>query len=323
MKFPFAFKITVFLLPGVLGGCAVGFDHTLFMTKSNVGLDVDTKPPTAEVSIARRELVIAPTFEGGQTPNVLAGFKTGNRLLFGFDVSSIFAGGDAALSLTKKNGMQEHAAKLCLAAKPVGNPRLGPISFGHYSLPAKGEIHPFIFGTDSSFGLKVAWSGMTAQFPDSLKIGFNRKEMALAPVFGQDTLDPNCPYSVEMPAFLASIDVGVQAATPQSFESNYRQFFATGKAANALAAEPEVQKILLARLDQGFSKGSYTPDDNSTCIDKWLFTGDQTQKEANAKAINDWLILKGYKDQLPIFLFDDKYKQARAIFKAEKSINCP
>ena len=58
-------------LAAVLPGC-VGYNSTLFMTKSNVGLDMDSKPPTFEVSLARREGVIAPTFEGGQTPpNVL------------------------------------------------------------------------------------------------------------------------------------------------------------------------------------------------------------------------------------------------------------
>lgn len=32
------------------------------MTKTNIGIDIDNKPPTAEVSIARREVAIQPTF---------------------------------------------------------------------------------------------------------------------------------------------------------------------------------------------------------------------------------------------------------------------
>ena len=58
-----------------LSGCAVGYNSTLFYTQSNIGLDAETKPPTAEISIARREGVIEPGFEGGQTPPVIAGFK--------------------------------------------------------------------------------------------------------------------------------------------------------------------------------------------------------------------------------------------------------
>ncbi len=238
-------------------GCGLGFDHTLFMTKSNIGVDIDTKPPTAEISVARRELVIAPSFEGGQTPPVLAAFNTGNRFLFGFDVSSVFAGGDAALTLSKPGEGIAHDAKLCLNAQPIGKPHIGPISLGgDYPLPTSGEIHPFVFGTDTSLGIKVAWSGMTAQFPDSVKIGFNRKEMAYAPVFGQAIQTgqgSKCPngatYSVEMPAFLASIEVGVEGATPQSFNSKYRQSFSTGDAANNLAGDPSVKKLMLERLD--------------------------------------------------------------------------
>ena len=49
-------------------GCSALEEHVLFMTKTNVGIDVDSKPPTAEISIARREAVLEPTFEGGQTP---------------------------------------------------------------------------------------------------------------------------------------------------------------------------------------------------------------------------------------------------------------
>jgi hypothetical protein len=319
MKYSFNLKSMFLFMPLLFGGCGIGFDHTLFITKSNVGLDVDTKPPTAEISIARRELVIAPAFEGGQTPNILAGFNTGTRSLFGFDVSSIFAGGDAALALTQTNGIHKHDAKLCLAVKPVGTTFFG----GSYPLPAKGEIHPFIFGTDTSFGLKAAWSGMTAQFPDSLKIGFNRKEMALAPVFGQDTNDISCPYSVEMPAFLATIDVGTKTATLQASESSYRQFFATGNAATALAVQPEVQQLFLARLDRGLLKGSFVETDTGDCIDKWLSSGDQKQKVDNAKVINDWLTNIGHKGELPVFLYDEKYKQERIDFISEKSINCP
>src|SRR5574341_2116428 len=93
------------LLPVVLliWGCAVGYNTTLFMTKSNIGLDVESKPPTSEISIARREGVIAPEFEGGQVPPIISSFRTSanpfSRFFFG--VKSTFAGGDAALALSQ------------------------------------------------------------------------------------------------------------------------------------------------------------------------------------------------------------------------------
>jgi hypothetical protein len=267
---------------GILTGCGLGFDHTLFMTKSNIGVDIDTKPPTAEISVARRELVIAPSFEGGQIPPVLAGFNTGNRLLFGFDVSSVFAGGDAALTLSKSGKGETHGAKLCLNQPPIGKPHIGPISLGgDYPLPTAGEIHPFVFGTDTSFGLKVAWSGMTAQFPDTVKIGFNRKELAYAPVFGQEapknedgtSTVPDCKYSVEMPAFLASIEVGADVSSPQSFNSKYRQSFSTGAAAIELAGDLSVKKLMLSRLDISSQKAATiieTEKEKVTKIEKYI-----------------------------------------------------
>ena len=56
-------KYSIVLIIGILTlpGCA-GYDRILFVTKTNVGLDVDNKPPTAEITIARRELAITPAF---------------------------------------------------------------------------------------------------------------------------------------------------------------------------------------------------------------------------------------------------------------------
>lgn len=319
------FKVLLTGLSGVsvlLGGCAIGFDHTLFATKSNIGLDVDTKPPTAEISIARRELVIAPTFEGGQTPPVLAGFRTGNRLFFGFDVASVFAGGDAAAELSAASSGGGQPSKLCLQQKPEGKPHLGPIPLGTYPLPEPGGIRPFVFGTDTTFGLKVAWSGMTAQFPDSFKLGFNRKELALAPVFGREHADQECPYSVEMPPFLASIETAAAAASPQSVASTYRQSFSTGAAAVELASDPYVKRLLLARLDRGPEHRAYGADRNSECINRWLLA-DETQKKARADAIDQWWQRQGHDARTwPELISAAAFAVQRAQFIKDNAIPC-
>ncbi|PTN10963.1 hypothetical protein [Nitrosomonas aestuarii] len=319
-----ALRAMLFILPFFISGCAIGFDHTLFVTKSNVGIDFDSKPPTAELSIARRELVIAPTFEGGQTPPVVGGFRTSNRLLFGLDVSSVFAGGDAAFALSDKGLNPDHNARLCLSAPPVGKPHLGPIPFGTYPLPGKSEIRPFIFGADTTFGIKIAWSGMTAQFPDSLKIGFNRKELALAPVFGSERAnDPLCPYAAEMPAFLASIDVAANAASLQSFGASYLQSFSTGSAAIKLAQDPYVRTLLLARLDRTPEQGSYDDaDKNSACIQQWL-TADETKKNEHVELIKDWWKEKGHTTQsFPLLISAKEYAEEREAFIQKNNIRC-
>jgi hypothetical protein len=94
------------LLALLLGGCAVGYNSTLFVTKSNIGIDADTKPPTLELSIARREGVLAPGFEGGQTPPVMASFRTSSNPFSRFfvGVQSTFAGGDASVALSRGPG---------------------------------------------------------------------------------------------------------------------------------------------------------------------------------------------------------------------------
>src|SRR5260221_8870721 len=92
-----------------LSGCGIGYNQTLFATTANVGIDIDTKPPTAEISIARREGVIAPTFQGGQHPPVYASFglKTGGFLPLTTDVSGLFAGGRAAVVVSAAGPMKD------------------------------------------------------------------------------------------------------------------------------------------------------------------------------------------------------------------------
>jgi len=240
----------------MLCGCAVGYNHVLFVTKSNVGLDIDTKPPTAEVSIARREGVIAPTFEKGQTPTVMASFRVGIKGLLGVmaDVSSTFSGGDAAATMATLFGDRSQGpssiqdSSLCLGAKPAPISVLGI----ELKLPEPGEVWPFVFGTDTSFGLKVAWSGLTAQVPDTVRIGYNRKEFAWAPVYlspGQGTGCPSPNYIVKIPSFLATIDSSATAKIPGESGLDHLQYFATGVAANKLALREEIRSSMLKRLD--------------------------------------------------------------------------
>ena len=128
----------------LFAGCAVGYNSTLFMTKSNIGIDAETKPPTAEISIARREGVIAPGFEGGQTPPVVASFQAHanpfSRFFFG--VKSTFAGGDAAVALSQGPGGLKtgEASALCLSEKPDPKKFLWVFDV---SIPEKGQVEPF------------------------------------------------------------------------------------------------------------------------------------------------------------------------------------
>lgn len=89
------------LLIGLISGCQQ--NRLLFATKSIVGLDIDSQPPATELSINRKEGVIEPVFEGGQTPPVLASFKADMNPVarfFGFGIGTTFSTGDAAETLS-------------------------------------------------------------------------------------------------------------------------------------------------------------------------------------------------------------------------------
>ncbi|MCP4263316.1 MAG: hypothetical protein GY774_38285 [Planctomycetes bacterium] len=263
--------VSLLIIIVAIMGCGIGYNKTLFFTKTNVGLDADSRPPTLEVTISRREGVIAPTFEDGNTPPVLASFSVdvnGVAALFA-GISSTFAGGDAAVTMAKLYDDSDEDVEsrkykpscfdssIKLSEEPKYSDWFGNVDQSR-KLLKKGEIEPFIFGTDTSFGLKVAWSGVTAQVPDTVKLGFNRKEFALAPV----TLTPipnTTDSKVRMPSFLATIDNSTRLGQMSETKIQHLQYFATGKAADLMARRYAVRKAMISRLDPiaapGFREG--------------------------------------------------------------------
>jgi len=218
-------------------GCA-GYDRILFVTKTNIGLDIDDKPPTAELTIARRELAITPTFQDATGDNntlpLLASFGLTGSFLDPA-ITSRFAGGEAAVILAQgpTRGSDDSSASdssLLLCKKPDTRPwwkRTWQSIFGE----REENTRPFFFATDTSFGLKAAWDGSTGPYPSTLKLGYNRKEIAFPPIFATPAQDkatcPNPPVSlnasgtpsndaesseytgpwkITVPSFLASLD---------------------------------------------------------------------------------------------------------------------
>lgn len=264
-------KTCALLLAALLAGCA-GQNHTLFMTKSNAGLDLDTKPPTAEINISRKEGVVAPTFEGGQTPPVVASFGGQadgriNKFLFGVDQT--FAGGDAAVTMAtlfaaptpdagNKNACD---STLTLDQKPKAN-AASPILKFLFGLAEPGDVRPLIFGTDTQLGVKVGWTGTGGPYPDNLKIGFNRKEAAFAPVTMKEAREKKggkerTTYAVKMPSFLATVshdvktpkDKGSTDQDQHGADVTFIQYFATGLAADALSRQQAVRVAMIGRMD--------------------------------------------------------------------------
>ncbi len=291
---------------GTLTGCGIGYNKTLFFTKTNVGLDIDSQPPTAEVSIGRREGVIAPTFESGQTPPVLASFALEVHGFWALlaQVSSTFCGGDAAVTMAKLYDTNDRNARKYDYTSEDFDSAIDLSKEPNYldwfdkkdkykNLLGPGEIEPFLFGTDTSFGLKVAWSGMTAQAPDTIRLGFNRKEFALAPMTTIRHDDPN-NISVKMPSFLAIIDNSTELGKVTGTRIKHLQYFATGKAADFMARRYGVRKAMIRRLDPVTEKEfreykvSYrTPDENAEKIMAWVLQDDE--KKTRRKKLSEWM----------------------------------
>jgi len=193
-------------------------------------------------------------------------------------------------------------------------------------------VRPFFFGTDTSLGLKFAWSGTTAQFPDTVRLGFNRKEFAWAPVFGTDTTNclipgtqQNGSYAVWMPSFLAVLDNDVEVGSPSETGVKWLQYFATGDAATAMANHNEIRQVMLKRILPTVYQGTYAQDDPEViCLQDWLDAGgNRDQQKARAQELQKW-----WKDEKQLGGFGTaliktkEFKEQRTAFILEKTIPC-
>ena len=261
----------IFILP-IISAC-VGYDSTLFVTKTNYGLDLSTMPPTMALDISRDEGVIAPQFEGGKTLPVLASFKASGNNIFSSSLGSTFAAGDAALTLatlysSQSNGPVSSAA-IQLDSEPTetrfGSGQTETVDF------QSSDVRPVVFGTRTALGLGIGWSTMASAVPDSFTIGYNRKELALIPITQRAVVanadptkscatakgssqTPPAHYCMNLSSLLATLDFYVdtkpadEAASPNA-RTYYLQYFATGSAASSMATHPAVRMAMLSRLD--------------------------------------------------------------------------
>ncbi len=281
--------ICILLVCGTTTGCGLGYNRMLFVTRTNFGLDVDTTPPTAEISVARREGLIAPAFDGDETPEVLGTFKSeGNTL--NPALTEVFAGGRAASLLTLANaptatGSSTPAPTATPKPRCVTDPPRSRMLDFFSRIPVLGALtesndnaRPFFFGTDTTTGLKVAWSGTAGNVPDSVKFGYNRKNFALAPVFGAPTnsvtpggsgtpTPTRCPVGkseVKAPSFLAMLFNGATVTNIWATQLRYVQTFATGRAAENLAQRREAREFLTNQIFTTPTPAPTTPPSPTT-----------------------------------------------------------
>lgn len=293
----------------VLSGCDIGYSRMLFVTKTTAAIEVDTAPPTIQIGIGRLEGEFGPQFEDRKKIPTLASFRFQNDGFFAPFLGSAFTVGDAALAMaalyddeTPSTGsnkpkweqrlelIKEFNSSLILSAEPKRkkNGKLEDAGF-----MKSGEVRPIFFGTDTSLGLKVAWSGLTAQIPDTVRFGYVRKELAWVPITYKKVSDTE--HVVGAASLLATVDSGVTLDNSPGVNLMYLQYFATGDAATLLALQHVVRKAMFIRLDPNQQKllGAYTASfgnsELSLRIENWIdATADQDPNPRRA-IVNEFL----------------------------------
>ena len=196
----------------IICGCA-STNSVTFVTKTSLGLDVDSTPPGVSFAYDRVEGYIAPRYENGAVPAVAGSIVTDGGTL-GRNVRQFYSTGQAALKLTDDSNVTPPKVLL------------------------EGKRKTMFFGTTTTLGVKFAFNPTGI---DGFNLGYKRKEFSYIPV-GQ--IEENGKTVDTYPSVLGVLDTGVEASTLADSKIGVSQLFATGAAAEKLAELP----ILRARF---------------------------------------------------------------------------
>lgn len=220
------FLAAALTLPLALAGCG-GPNYGVFATSTNLGIDADAKAGKIALGYDRTEGFVGPGYpENGTAPSVF-GFIESDQAVFTPKVKQLYATGAAADLVTLKDSPQ----------------KLEPE-------PTKGTPKTMAFGTTTSIALRLGF-GVAAPLPDNITLGYKRSEASVIPVQSGDATTP----SRYVPT-LASIEMnatgnkGIDGAA-----LGVRQFFATGNAANNLAASDDIRGLFRAQAKRAISSG--------------------------------------------------------------------
>jgi hypothetical protein len=233
----------------LVAGCTSGKENVLFVTSTQIDIGYDTAVGNLNIGYDRNELMIGPSYvETGGLPPVAATIKS-NLSIFKPKVSQVYATGNAAIIATSRKDevTDEMIGKSCEKSDGQG-PAVGQTLSADWvgcSNKLVGPRQVAVFGTSSNFGLKV---GYDASGATSVSLGYKRRELSVIPLQREEGRKPDTPDSYA--SVLGSIDIDTTIANPTDTKSELGQFFATGRAAEQLAAQSRVRT---AFRDQGCS----------------------------------------------------------------------
>ena len=243
-------------------GCVPGYNSLLFYTKTNAGLIVETQPPEVALDIGRQEGLLSPSYEAGKTPPVMASFRFDSQGFFSNYIGSAFATGDAAVAMARLYDAPDWPQATGEEAWGLTREKwrdkewIFDSAIPLHKLPVmpwfvpkekEGTVRPVLFGTDTSFGFKVAWKNPESPVPDYLRLAYQRRELAFAAVTvglardcdgkllrDEDGILTN-QLEANVPSLLATVDTTLELREPWKSNFEYLQYFASGRAATALA----------------------------------------------------------------------------------------
>ncbi len=212
--------VGVMALVACVAGCASSAKSVMFITKTSLGLDTEFNPLSLSLAYDRTEGYVGPRFESATAAPVVGGFTT-NGDIFGREIRQIYATG--------------HAAKLVTGATDDAGP----------DESYDGDSRVMFFATSTVLGIKLGFAPTAGTLPyavDSFVLGYKRKEASLIPI-----------TSSGLPSVMASLDTTTRADAPDKTQANVGQFFATGAAANALAAKPRIRQAFEQRSEDALA----------------------------------------------------------------------
>jgi hypothetical protein len=213
MRFPI-----VVVLACLLTGCA---NRVLFTTQTSLGLDVSGTtqiPNKVSFSYNRFEAALVPRKTNGQAHSVYGGLDADVSFFKGHTIKQTFATGKAAMIATGADTSE--------------------LDHDRETVKSNAQL---VFLTATTFGLHLAAGGK--EMSPNLLVGFRRSEAALVPV-------PDPAHEVR--SVYADILINTTTNGGASITTNFstvggvriKQAFATGRAAEAVAATDAAQQKL-------------------------------------------------------------------------------
>ena len=216
----------------LMSACAQFKDKALFVTKTSLGIEFESAPPSASIAYDRVEGFLGPRYENGGVPEVFGYFESDGRFVDP-EIRQIYATGEAAAALLDS---EPHTVK-----PPRGR---------------EGQNKVVFFGTQTVIGANITFSPNapppTNVVPSSFIFGFKRKEFSIIPLANSGTVEvidgEKVMHGIYPPVFAVfSSRVAATSGTSPGIAGTNRpdyafgQIFATGAAAVQIAQKSAVR----------------------------------------------------------------------------------